>query len=263
MNDNIVEHIEQELLSNISLEERELKIEIKGLVKYFYAFKKDFRRLLWLVTKKGFDKEFRVLNGVNFKVYEGEIVGILGKNGAGKSTLLKIISGVYLQTAGIVNVNGNVSSLLELSAGFNGLLTGRENIYLKAGVIGMSKEQVDEIIDDIIEFAGVGEYIDMPLLSYSSGMSARLGFALAINVDSSILIIDEVFAVGDSEFREKSKKKTLQLFEQGKTILFVSHSESLVRQLCTRVICIEDGFISFDGNVDEGLKYYNEIIMKK
>lgn len=239
------------------------RISVKGLVKYFYFFKKDFMIFKWLLTGRGFTKEFQVLNGLNFEVKDGEIVGILGVNGAGKSTLLKLIAGVYTPTSGSVKIDGKVSSLLELGAGFNPILTGRENIYFKGGILGMSTEEIDEKIDDIIAFADIGDYIDMPLMSYSSGMGARLGFALAVNVDPDILIIDEVFAVGDKDFQQKSKEKTMEFFEQGKTILFVSHSEDLVRTFCTRVVFLNDGFIEFDGDVEEGIEYYHNNLRSK
>lgn len=240
-----------------------VRIKVRGLVKYFYYFKKDYTIFRWLFTKKGFTKEFQVLNGLNFDVCDGEVVGILGANGAGKSTLLKIIASVYSPTVGSVEVVGKVSSLLELGAGFNPVLTGRENIYFKGNLLGLSRDEIDQRIDDIIEFADIGDYIDMPLNSYSSGMSARLGFALAVNVDPDILIIDEVFAVGDREFQQKSKQKTMEFFKKGKTVLFVSHSSSLLKEFCTRVIYLQDGFIEFDGEVEEGIEFYHTSLKNK
>ncbi|MFV0499923.1 MAG: ABC transporter ATP-binding protein [Bacilli bacterium] len=242
---------------------KHVRVKVSGLIKYFYFFKKDFKIFKWLLTSRGFTKEFQVLNGLNFEVTDGEIVGILGANGAGKSTLLKIIAGVYHPTAGTTYVDGKISSLLELGAGFNNILTGRENIYFKGNILGMKKHEIDDVIDDIIEFADIGEYIDMPLLSYSSGMAARLGFALAVNVNPDILIIDEVFAVGDRDFQQKSKQKTMEFFENGKTILFVSHSEDLIRTFCTRVLYLSDGFIAFDGDVEEGIEFYHHTIREK
>ncbi len=239
---------------------KHVRIKVSGLIKYFYFFKKDFMIFKWLLTSRGFTKEFQVLNGLNFEVHDGEVVGILGANGAGKSTLLKIIAGVYTPTAGITEIDGKISSLLELGAGFNGILTGRENIYFKGNILGMKKHEIDAKIDDIIEFADIGDYIDMPLMSYSSGMAARLGFALAVNVDPDILIIDEVFAVGDRDFQQKSKQKTMEFFENDKTILFVSHSEELIRTFCTRVIYLHNGFIAFDGDVDEGIDFYHNTL---
>ncbi len=240
-----------------------VRIRVRGLVKYFYYFKKDFAVFKWLFTKRGFTKEFQVLNGLNFDIHDGEIVGILGANGAGKSTLLKIIAGVYTETAGSVKVNGKVSSLLELGAGFDPMLSGRENLYFKGNIMGLTKEEIDEKLDEIIEFADIGDYMEMPLNSYSSGMRARLGFALAINVDPDILIIDEVFAVGDRDFQKKSKVKTMEFFEKGKTVLFVSHSESLIKEFCTRVIYLQDGFVNYDGPVNEGIEFYHNSLKEK
>ncbi|WOO86628.1 ABC transporter ATP-binding protein [Mollicutes bacterium LVI A0039] len=239
------------------------RIKLTGVVKNFYYFAKDYRVFQWLYNGRGHEKEFRVLKGINFEIHDGEIVGILGANGAGKSTILKIIAGIYTQTRGTVEVNGKVTSLLELGAGFNPMLTGRENIYFKGNIIGLSNEEIDAIIDDVIEFADIGDYMEMPLKSYSSGMGARLGFALAVMVDPEILIIDEVFAVGDKDFQQKSKEKTMEFFEQGKTILFVSHSESLIRTFCNRVIYLRDGFVQFDGDVEEGIAMYHADIRQK
>ncbi|WP_423364086.1 ABC transporter ATP-binding protein [Mycoplasma sp. P36-A1] len=232
-------------------------IKIKNLKKIFRFFKKDYMVFYWLFTKKGFTKEFRVLNGLTFNVAKGERVGILGKNGAGKSTLLKIISGIYFPTSGEIEVNGKIASLIELGAGFNKELTGRENVYLKGSLLGLTKADVDNVIEDIIAFADIGDYIDMPLGTYSSGMSARLGFALAVNADADILIIDEVFAVGDKNFQKKSRAKTEELLRSGKTVLFVSHSESLIKEFCDRVIYLKEGHIEYDGEVDRGLALYH------
>lgn len=238
------------------------RIKLDGVVKNFYYFKKDFKRFNWLLNGNGYTQEFRVLKGLNFEINDGEIVGILGANGAGKSTTLKIIAGIYTASTGNVEVNGKVTSLLELGAGFNPILTGRENIYFKGNVIGLSEQEIDNILDDVIEFADIGEYMDMPLNSYSSGMAARLGFALAVMVDPEILIIDEVFAVGDRDFQQKSRAKTMEFFEQGKTILFVSHSEDLIRSFCNRVIYLKDGFVQYDGEVEGGIAMYHEDIRK-
>lgn len=239
------------------------RIKLTGVVKNFYFFKKDYRIFKWLYNGRGHEKEFRVLKGINFTIKDGEIVGILGANGAGKSTILKIIAGIYTATRGKVHVDGKVTSLLELGAGFNPMLTGRENIYFKGNILGLSNEEIDNIIDDVIDFADIGDYMEMPLKSYSSGMGARLGFALAVMVDPEILIIDEVFAVGDKNFQQKSKEKTMEFFELGKTILFVSHSESLIKNFCNRVIYLRDGFVQFDGDVDEGIAMYHSDIQKK
>lgn len=233
-------------------------IKVENLVKNFAYFEKDYKAILWLFNKKFADSNFEVLKGVNFSIDHGESVAILGKNGAGKSTLLKIIAGIYYPTSGKVKADGKISSLIELGAGFNVELTGRENIYLKGTLMGMKKKEIDDIIDDIIEFADIGEYIEMPFGSYSSGMRARLGFALAVNIDPDILIIDEVFAVGDRDFQEKSRAKTEEFFKMGKTILFVSHSEGLIKKFCNRLIYLKDGKVAYDGPVQEGIDLYNK-----
>jgi len=234
----------------------DVAVRVKNLKKIFRFFKNDYRVFYWLFTRKGFDKEFRVLDGLTFDIKRGERVGILGKNGAGKSTLLKIISGIYFPSSGEVEVYGKIASLIELGAGFREILTGRENIYMKGSLMGMTKSEVDSVIDEIIEFADIGEYFDMPLGTYSSGMKARLGFALAVNTNADILIIDEVFAVGDRNFQNKSRAKTEELLKSGKTVLFVSHSGPLIEEFCDRVIYLKDGHIEYDGEVHRGLGLY-------
>lgn len=232
-------------------------IELKNINKTFRYFKKDYMVFYWLFTKKGYTKEFKVLKNINVSIKKGEVVGILGKNGAGKSTILKIISGIYFPSSGQIKVNGTIASLIELGAGFNRELTGRENIYLKGSLLGLSKQYINDHIDDMIDFADIGEYIDMPLGTYSSGMAARIGFALAVNADPDILILDEIFAVGDKNFQKKSRAKTEELLKSGKTVLFVSHSESLITEFCDRVIYLKNGDIVFDGEVKQGLATYH------
>jgi teichoic acid transport system ATP-binding protein len=232
-------------------------IVLKNVKKTFRFFKRDYMVFVWLFTKKGYDKEFKVLDGISFKIKKGEVVGILGKNGAGKSTILKIISGIYYPTSGSVKVNGTIASLLELGAGFQKDLTGRENIYFKGSLLGLTKDYLDANFPKIAEFADIGDYIDMPLGTYSSGMAARLGFSLAVNADPDILIIDEVFAVGDKNFQQKSRAKTIELLQSGKTVLFVSHSENLIAEFCERVIYLKDGKVAYDGDVDHGIAMYH------
>lgn len=241
----------------------EKSIVIKNLTKKFYLFDRDYKIVKWVLTRKGVDREKVILDNISFSIDKGETVGLIGKNGAGKSTLMKIIAGITYATSGEVDVKGRVGSLINLSAGFNPDYTGRQNIYYKASLLGMKKEEVDAIINDIIDFVELGEYFDMPLRTYSSGMSARLGFALAVFSDPEILIIDEVFAVGDKNFQKKSRQKTIELFTAGKSILFSSHSDSLIKEFCSRVIYIRDGKIAFDGDVEEGLKMYNQDIVVK
>ncbi|MBR4224206.1 MAG: ABC transporter ATP-binding protein [Oscillospiraceae bacterium] len=238
-------------------------ITIRDLTKTFYLFDKDYHVLPWLFTHKGCKAEKTALDHISLDIRKGEMVGLIGKNGAGKSTLMKLIAGITFPTSGTVEVDGKIGSFINLSAGFNTDFTGRKNLYYKGMLTGRSKEEIDAVIDDIIEFADIGEYMDLPMRMYSSGMSARLGFALAVFTDPDILIIDEVFAVGDKNFQEKSKAKTTELFNSGKTVLFSSHSDALIRKFCERVIYIRDSKIAFDGPVEEGLDIYNEDVKKK
>lgn len=236
----------------------EYAIRVKSLTKVFHLFKKDFKILPWIFTKKGCDMEKVALDNISFDVKKGEMVGVIGKNGAGKSTLMKIIAGITFPTLGEVEVAGKVGSLINLSAGFNPDFTGRQNLYYKGSLMGFTNEYIDSIMDDIVEFVELGDYFDLPLRMYSSGMSARLGFALAVFTSPDILIVDEVFAVGDKNFQEKSRAKTTELFNAGKSVLFSSHSDNLIRKFCNRVIYIKDSKIAFSGDVETGLKMYND-----
>lgn len=241
----------------------EKAIVVKDLSKNFYFFRQDFRILQWLFTKKGYEKERQVLKNISFEVGRGEIVGLIGVNGAGKSTLMKLIAGITYPTSGEVEVNGKVGSLINLSAGFNPDYTGRKNIYYKGTVMGMSKTEIDGIIDDICDFVDLGEYFEQPMRMYSSGMSARLGFALAVYSKPEVLIIDEVLAVGDKSFQNKSRQKVVEMFHEGKSVIFSSHSDELIRKFCSRVVYLKDGRIVFDGAVEEGLRRYNDDIKGK
>lgn len=232
------------------------KIIVKNVSKQFYCFDKSYKIIPWMITKKGYQRIKPALANISFEVGDGEVVGIIGKNGAGKSTLMKILAGITFPSSGEVIVNGTVSSLINLNAGFNPDFTGRRNVYYKGMLLGMKDEQIDDIIDDIISFADLGEYFDMPIRTYSSGMAARLGYALAIFSNPDILITDEVFAVGDRVFREKSRAKTLELFQSGKSVIFSSHSDGLIKAFCNRVIYIKTNRIAFDGDVKEGLERY-------
>lgn len=237
-------------------------IEIKDLNKKYYIFDKDYKVLKWVFTGSGFCKEKKAIKNLSFSVERGDVVGIIGKNGSGKSTLMQIVAGITYPTSGSVEVKGSVGALINLSAGFNPDYTGRENIYYKGMLLGMSREQVDEIIDPICEFVELNEYFDLPLRMYSSGMSARLGFALAVFSNPDILIIDEVFAVGDREFQVKSKAKMIELFRSGKSILFSSHSEQLIREFCNKVLYMKNGIAIHYGDIDQGFELYNSEITK-
>lgn len=204
-----------------------------------------------LVSKRGMESEaFWALKDVNLEVGRGETVGLIGANGAGKSTLLKVLSGILRPTTGTVDVQGRVASLLELGAGFNGELTGRENIYLNASLLGLSRKETDRLYDSIVEFSEIGDFIDNSVKHYSSGMYVRLGFAVAVHVDPDVLLIDEVLAVGDEAFQRKCLAKIDEFQKQGRTILFVTHSLDLVERLCTRAVVLDHGVVIFDGAPD-------------
>ena len=247
-----------QILCDRELREMDHIIDIKHLNKSFYIFQKDYQILPWLVTKKGCQKEKQVLKDISFSVGKGEVVGLIGVNGAGKSTLMKLVAGITYPTSGEVTVNGKVGSLINLTAGFHPDYSGRKNIYYKGIMMGMSRAEIDEVIGEIEEFVELGEYFERPLRMYSAGMAARLGFALAIFSNPEILIVDEVLAVGDKMFQQKSREKILEMFGQGKAVLFSSHSDHLIEEFCSRVIYLKDGRIAFDGDVKEGLKMYNE-----
>lgn len=203
-------------------------------------------------------QEFWALRDISFEVEKGDRLGIVGLNGAGKSTLLKIISGVMKPTEGNVDIHGRVVPLLELGAGFDHNYTGRENIYLNGAILGYSKEFIEEKFHEIVEFSEIGQFIDVPLKNYSSGMKARLGFSIATVVEPEILILDEVLSVGDAKFKQKSEERILQLFDKGITVLFVSHSTEQVQRLCNKAIWLEHGKIIMQGSADEVCTKYSE-----
>jgi len=192
-------------------------------------------------------EEFWALENVSFEVEKGEVVGIIGKNGAGKSTLLKIISGILYPTEGSVRCDGNIVPMLELGSGFDHELTGRENIFLNGAILGYSKEFLEDKYNEILEFSELGRFIDVPLKNYSSGMLMRLAFSIATIVNPEILIVDEILAVGDSAFQEKSKARMLELMGGGTTVLFVSHDLDQIREICNRVIWLDKGRIKMIG----------------
>lgn len=194
---------------------------------------------------------FWALRDISFEVKKGEVLGIIGSNGAGKSTLLKLISGILKPTSGSIQVNGAVVPMLELGSGFDQDLTGRENIFLNGAVLGYSENFLKEKYDEIVEFAELGQFIDIPLRNYSSGMVMRLAFSIAVLVRPDILIVDEILAVGDAAFQEKSKKRMLELMGAGTTVLFVSHSLTQIRELCDRVLWLEHGSMKLLGPTEE------------
>ena len=203
-----------------------------------------------------FFKEFVALKGISFEVSRGETVGIIGRNGAGKSTLLQILCGTLSPSRGIVSINGRVAALLELGSGFNSDFTGRENIRINAGILGLTTSEIDDRFDAIVAFADIGEFIDQPVKTYSSGMYVRLAFSVVIHVEAQILIIDEALAVGDMYFQAKCMAKLKQLMESGITVLFVSHDISAVKALCNRVIYLDHGKLVYNGSTDSGVEAY-------
>lgn len=204
--------------------------------------------------------EFWALKDISFKVEQGDRVGVLGLNGAGKSTLLKIISGVFKPTEGTITVDGKIVPLLELGAGFDRQYTGGENIFLYGTVLGYSREFLKEKYNEIVEFSGLGEFIDVPIKNYSSGMRARLGFSIATIVDPEILILDEVLSVGDRKFKKKSLKKIKSMMSSNVTVLFVSHNTDQIREICNKAILLEHGRLIAKGDVNEVCDYYEKLI---
>jgi len=205
----------------------------------------------------------RALTNVSFKVTKGETVGILGLNGSGKSTLLQIIVGVLQPTSGTVKSEGRIAALLELGAGFNDEFTGRENAFLNGAILGIDRNEMEKRFDEITKFAEIGEFMDQPVKTYSSGMKLRLAFAVLTQIDPDVLVIDEALAVGDAYFQHKCSQRIRKFKDEGKTLLFVSHSPGDIKSLCERAILLEKGKIIRDGKADEVIDYYNAIIAKK
>lgn len=254
------------------MDERPIMIDLnnvkkKYIIRHNTQKPTSFSGKLKLIGKKllhpsqRYDKEdFWALNGVSFQVHQGEKIGIIGKNGAGKSTLLKILSRITEPTDGRIEMLGKVSAMLEVGTGFNGELTGRENVYLNGAILGMTKAEIDAKFDDIVTFSEVGRFIDTPVKRYSSGMFVRLAFAVASHLDPDILIVDEVLSVGDTKFQRKCITRMMDIAQSGKTILYVSHQMQTIRELCDRVIVLKAGEVIFDGDVEKGIEMYTESV---
>jgi len=240
----------------------DIAISVKNLTKVYHLYDNPKDRLKEALNpfKKSYHHDFYAMNDVSFDIKKGETVGIIGKNGAGKSTLLKIITGVLTPTSGSVEVDGKIASLLELGAGFNPEMTGMENIYLNGTIMGFSKEEMDEKVDAILEFADIGEFIEQPVKMYSSGMFARLAFSVAINVEPDVLIVDEALSVGDMAFQMKCFKKFEDLQNQNKTILFVTHALDSIIRYCSRSIVINHGEMIVDTTPKEGVDIFKKIL---
>lgn len=243
----------------------EYAIELKHITKTYAMYAKPTDRLKEALDfrRRSYHDTFYALNDVNIHVKKGEMIGFIGENGSGKSTLLKIITGVLTPTSGEMQINGNIAALLELGSGFNPEYSGYDNIYLNGMVLGFSKEQVDEMVDDIISFADIGDHLYQPVKTYSSGMFVRLAFAVAINVDPEILIVDEALAVGDLEFQLKCMEKFTEFRNAGKTILFVSHDVNAVRRFCDRVYWLKNGVVENEGETMEVTEEYENFLKRK
>ncbi|MBR2043792.1 MAG: ABC transporter ATP-binding protein [Clostridia bacterium] len=234
---------------NISMHFNMASERLESLKEYFIK----------LVKRQLFFKDFIAVNNISFKIKKGEVFGIVGTNGSGKSTTLKMISGILKPTSGKIQINGNIAPLIELGAGFDGELTARENIYLNGAVLGYSKKYIDEHFDQIVDFAELRDFLDMPIKNYSSGMVARIAFAIATVITPDILIVDEILSVGDFLFQEKCEKRINELMEGGTTIVIVSHTIAQIERLCDRVMWIEKGNLKMLGDTSEVCEAYKNI----
>lgn len=208
------------------------------------------------------ERKFWALKDVNFEVKKGEVLGIIGPNGAGKSTILKVISKILKPNRGFVKTRGRICTLIEIGAGFHPDLTGRENIYLNGAILGMKKKEIDRKFEEIVEFSGIKDFIDTPIKRYSSGMAARLGFAVAAHLDPEILLVDEVLSVGDAPFRAKCIRRMSELMRGDVAVVFVSHNMEFIRQLCSKCIVLDRGNIAFTGETEKAIEHYIRIIQK-
>jgi ABC-2 type transport system ATP-binding protein len=207
------------------------------------------------LRKQAISDSFLAVNDVTFSLEQGESVGLMGLNGSGKSTLLKIINGVMKPDSGKVLTRGRIAGLIATGAGFHPQLSGRDNVFLNAAILGMTEAETKRKFDQIIEFADIGKFLETPVGYYSSGMFSRLGFAVAVHTDSDIFLIDEVLAVGDKPFKKKCMERMQEIKAEGRTMLYVSHAAASVRKMCERVLVLEKGVLGFDGPVDEGIRY--------
>ena len=238
-------------------------ISFKNVNKEYILYKNDKERFRALFLKPKNPKINKALKNVSFDIYPGESIGIIGDNGAGKSTILKMITGVAHPDNGEITVNGKVAALLELTAGFSMEMTGRENIYLKGYILGLEDAYIRTIEERIIDFAQLGDYIDQPVRTYSSGMRMRLGFAINVNIEPDILVVDEALSVGDATFKKKCKAKISEIIKSGVTVLYVSHNQAGVKELCQRAIFMKKGELIYDGDVNEAYRIYEESKAKK
>ena len=244
----------------MSEENRDIVIEFQDVTKVYKLFKNDKQRFKSIFLKNTPYKKKFAVNHLSFQIRKGEAVALLGKNGAGKSTILKMITGVAYPTVGKIAVNGRVSALLELTAGFDPEFTGRENIYFRGQLMGLSDKEIRELEPEIVDFADLNDYIDQPVRTYSSGMKARLGFAINVNIKPEILIVDEALSVGDNEFKKKCTAKINEIInEKDVTFLFVTHSSSTARSFCKRGLVMRQGKLMYDSDIDDAIEYYQRM----
>lgn len=242
--------------------ERKVVVSARGIKKTFripHEKRTSMKQVAVSFFKKRTYTDFHVLKGVSFDVYEGEFFGIVGRNGSGKSTLLKILAGIYTYDEGELTITGKISPFLELGVGFNPELSGRENIFLNGAILGLSRKQIEEKYEEIVEFSELEEFMDQKLKNYSSGMQVRLAFSVAIHAHAPIILLDEVLAVGDANFQTKSAKVFDDLKAQGRTILFVSHSMDAVTRFCDRAMLVHDGNIVSIGDPAEVAELYQSL----
>jgi ABC-type polysaccharide/polyol phosphate transport system ATPase subunit len=234
------------------------EVRIEEVSRRFRVYPKDARTLKELIVTRGRGRgeDVWALSGVALAIEPGEAVGLVGRNGSGKTTLLKLIGGIIKPSLGQLDVGGRVASLLELGAGFHPEFTGRENVFLNGALHGLSRVEIRERMDEIVEFAGIGHYVDLPVRTYSAGMYMRLGFAVAAHVDADVLLLDEIFAVGDEEFQRKCFGRISQFKQRGGTIVFVSHDAASVERLCERAVLLRSGLVDFDGPTHEAILRY-------
>jgi ABC-type polysaccharide/polyol phosphate transport system ATPase subunit len=238
------------------------EISVAHASRRFKVYPREARRLKDLVVAAGRTqaREIVALQDVSFHVDPGSAIGLVGRNGSGKTTLLRLLSGIIRPTAGAVAVGGRVGSLLELGAGFHPDLTGRENVFLNGSIHGLKRAYVREQLDEIVAFAGLEEFIDLPVRTYSSGMYMRLGFAIAAHIDADVLLLDEVFAVGDEQFQRKCFGKIFEFKQRGGTIVFVSHDAAAVERLCDRAVLLREGRVEFDGPTHDAIVRYRRLL---
>ncbi len=235
-------------------------ISFNNVTKIYKLYSSTRKRLLAIFFKNVKYKKKKAVDEVSFEIKRGDSVALFGKNGAGKSTVLKMITGVSFPTSGEITVNGRVSALLELTSGFDQEFSGRENIYLKGHILGLSDNEIKELEETIIEFSELEDYIDQPVRTYSSGMKSRLGFAINVNIKPEILIVDEALSVGDNAFKVKCKEKINEIIEKDNvTLLFVTHQTAVAEEFCKRGIVMKNGKLIFDGEVHEASEYYKKM----